>query len=727
MAAHCGSICSRLGRRWGNSRRWVALHAAALPRCALHADQCCRTAFAWLRSHALRARSDVVSASQLHDMPWDLLALFQAVRVRGGHAAAAAFSDQVWTAVAIAAWSNTPGASVILADAQAGTAAKAVYDKFLRNYDVHLGRLAPDSRKPALEEFYQLHNPQRLASVDTILEDYPDSDELNTSLHEKYGMDLRGCCRMKLMSFFSCHDPANLPDVDRIVQDYSDYGKLNAMLREKYDADLAEFVLEIEEPQKAVALAPACSERAALHFGELQNFAGYCTSFETLVVTIPRVSGTNTPLGLKLARPVELPVGEQAKDAMHPLLFNHIVVVSVSPVGRACLTQIRPLDILVAIDGADVYQSSMEVAKNKIIARLQSPALVLTLKRPLWHSKEHAAEQSHRLNAVIGLSQQQHPPPLPPKPLNLIARRAGPEGSAGVHSNAPRAAFVPAAQQDEDRDVDMYEVEPDAWAADEEDDGDFRKRGAGRGRRRKRSTMPAKVPPSPDSSSSSRRSGRKRTRTARLRETYSSYDAFDAQADDLGGESPGSETGLQMERAAFPGKQSLLERRFWKFFPTWGTAIGVVSCVKKADGEAEASHMPVAVGKMGAAATGKMASAGASRMSTSGAAAGSRMQGSPSLPQTSTVPDDSLVYMVRYPDSLDVPIRHEWIKRKDLQGFILCGRSSDEARDACEHGVCQICRCVARCLSRCAMWPMLRQSDPPTPVLALLTPQQSCT
>ena len=50
------------------------------------------------------------------------------------------------------------------------------------------------------------------------------------------------------------------------------------------------------------------------------------------------------------------------------------------------------------------------------------------------------------------------------------------------------------------------------------------------------------------------------------------------------------------------------------------------------------------------------------------------------MPQASAVPNDSLVYMVQYPDAVDVPIRYEWIMRKDLQGYILCGCAVDPQR-----------------------------------------------
>ena len=83
----------------------------------------------------------MLSCLQWNNMPWDLLALFQAVRSRGGHAAAATFDMRVWTAIAVTAWANTPGSSLVSADAQVGARAKAVYDAFLRRYDIHLCKL----------------------------------------------------------------------------------------------------------------------------------------------------------------------------------------------------------------------------------------------------------------------------------------------------------------------------------------------------------------------------------------------------------------------------------------------------------------------------------------------------------------------------------------------------------------------------------------------------------
>ena len=90
---------------------------------------------------------------------------------------------------------------------------------------------APDALRQQVTEFFQKHNPPKVAEIDKILAAYAGKeDTLMPDLHASYNIPAESSVttapedtlKNEVVAFFETHNPSKLPDVDTILASYAD-------------------------------------------------------------------------------------------------------------------------------------------------------------------------------------------------------------------------------------------------------------------------------------------------------------------------------------------------------------------------------------------------------------------------------------------------------------------------------------------------------------------------
>eukprot|EP00937_MAST-01D_sp_MAST-1D-sp2_P002945 g2945.t1 len=325
--------------------------------------------------------------------PWDLLALFKAMRKRGGFSAAHALNKAEWAQVMKECWGEHAALAAAAETASQTIDTKivsAIYRKLLADFDRHLCRLSPDPRRKKLEAFYRQFNPERLAQIENILEDYPDHAELNEQLRSKYGVDLT-----------DYHPGALLQADGRAAQQTS---------KPKAEPEPTAEPRPKAEPERMAEAEPAAAPKAQRKpkpepAPEPKRQPGpEAGRWETLRVTVGSTQGASrNSLGLVLVHPPDMPLESRKDviDAMHPLLRSRVLVASIRPGGRAFGCGIRELDVIASVDGHDVLELPMAGLRQRLVASMGKPSFRLELNRPVWLTEAQRHAHARALNCAM--------------------------------------------------------------------------------------------------------------------------------------------------------------------------------------------------------------------------------------------------------------------------------------------------------------------------------------